>query len=170
MIVQFPAKARSKSNCQPPQIKSRSPERRQSKPDIDMALIGPDTPLRLETAVQLAFPDGGMTVAGLRSEAKKDHLVIETIANKQFTTLNNIREMRNKCRGNQKAQGSGLNQSERKTAGSASGRSGLSVTERARSARAALEETARALSERSENTSPQNTNPQNGATATPLKP
>src|SRR3974390_850411 len=101
MIVHFEELARRKSNRQPPQSKSRSPERRQSKPDIDMALIGPDTPLRLETAVQLAFPDGGLTVAGLRSERDKGHLVIETIANKEFTTLHNIEEMRKTCRDKQ---------------------------------------------------------------------
>jgi hypothetical protein len=33
--------------------------------------IGLDTPLRLERAVELAFPEGGMTVSGLRREAAK---------------------------------------------------------------------------------------------------
>ena len=33
--------------------------------------IDPDTPLRLKTAVEVAFPLGGMTVSGLRREAKK---------------------------------------------------------------------------------------------------
>jgi hypothetical protein len=149
--------------------RSHLSKRRQSKPVIDIDRIGPDTPLRLETAVKLAFPDGGLGVAGLRSEAEKGRLVIETIANKQFTTLNNIREMREKCRGNQKVPASGSNQSGEKMESSASGRLGSSATERARSARAALQETARRLSERSLDTSPENTSPQNNATVTPLK-
>jgi hypothetical protein len=62
--------------------------------------ISADTPLRLKTAVRLAFPDGGMTVSGLRREAAKGHLAIETIAGKQFTTLNAIQEMRKQCRDN----------------------------------------------------------------------
>ena len=60
----------------------------------DATEIGPDTPLRLKTAVEIAFPDGGMTVSGLRREAAKGNLVIETIAGKQFVTLNAIGEMR----------------------------------------------------------------------------
>jgi hypothetical protein len=138
-----------------------------AEPSLDR--IGPDTPLRLETAAKLAFPDGGLTAAGLRSEAHKGHLVIETIANKQFTTLNNIEKMRETCRDNQKGQGSGSNRSGKKTAGSASGQHGSSATERAKLARAALEETAKQLSERSENISPKNISPQNSATVTRLR-
>jgi hypothetical protein len=138
-----------------------------AEPPLDR--IGPDTPLRLGTAAKLAFPDGGLTAAGLRSEAQKGHLVIETIANKQFTTLNYIEEMRRQCRDNQKGQGSGLNLSAKKTAGSANGQHGSSVTERVKSARASLENSARMLSEHSPTTSPQNTSPQNSATVTRLK-
>ena len=46
----------------------------------DLHHIGPDTPLRLERAIELAFPAGGMTVSGLRREAKKGRLTIEVIA------------------------------------------------------------------------------------------
>src|SRR5262245_7444635 len=70
--------------------------------------ITPETPLRLKTAVRLAFPDGGMTVSGLRREAAKGHLAIETIAGKQFTTLNAIQEMRKKCRDNPRVRDCGL--------------------------------------------------------------
>lgn len=59
---------------------------------------GPTTPLRLATALQYAFPNGGMTVAGLRREAVRGRLVIERIANKDFTTLAAIEEMRRLCR------------------------------------------------------------------------
>ena len=53
-----------------------------------------NAPLRLKIAVEIAFPAGGMTESGLRREAAKGNLVIETIAGKQFTTLNAIQEMR----------------------------------------------------------------------------
>jgi hypothetical protein len=60
--------------------------------------ILPDHPLRLEDAIKYGFPYGGMTVSGLRREAARGRLVIERIANKDFTTLRNIEEMRNSCR------------------------------------------------------------------------
>ena len=49
--------------------------------------ITPDTPLRLADAVKIAFPMGGMTVAGLRRERDRSRLIIEKIAGKEFTTL-----------------------------------------------------------------------------------
>jgi len=58
---------------------------------------GPDAPLRLDDAVRLAFPFGGMTVSGLRREAARGRLVVEMIAGKQFTTLRNIDQMRELC-------------------------------------------------------------------------
>jgi hypothetical protein len=60
--------------------------------------IHPDAPLRLEDAIKYGFPFGGMTVSGLRREAKAGRLVIEKIANKHFTTLRAIEEMRKLCR------------------------------------------------------------------------
>src|SRR5262245_13362585 len=131
--------------------------------------ITPETPLRLKTAVRLAFPDGGMTVSGLRREAAKGHLAIEKIAGKQFTTLNAIQEMLKQCRGNQRAQDSGLSQNEKKMENFANARRGLSAMERTRLARAALEENARTLNARLPNTLPANTSHQNSATVTPLK-
>src|SRR6516165_1690192 len=71
--------------------------------------IGLDTPLRLERAVELAFPEGGMTVSGLRREAAKGRLTIEEIAGKHFTTLRSIDEMRQKCRATAKESASGSN-------------------------------------------------------------
>jgi hypothetical protein len=59
--------------------------------------ITPDTPLRLDVAARLAFPGGGMTESGLRNEIAKGNLRAELIANKLFTTLTNIEEMRNRC-------------------------------------------------------------------------
>lgn len=65
-------------------------------------IIGADTPMRLEDAVKIAFPLGGMTVAGLRKEIERGNLIVEKIANKHFTTLNNIKRMRDKCRSKEK--------------------------------------------------------------------
>jgi hypothetical protein len=59
--------------------------------------VTPDTPLRLEIAAVLAFPDGSMTAAGLRREGARGRLVIERIAGKDFTTLANIERMRELC-------------------------------------------------------------------------
>src|SRR5262252_748327 len=56
--------------------------------------IALDTPLRLEVAVKLAFPAGGMTVAGLRTEIRRGTLPVENIAGKLFVTLAGIDEMR----------------------------------------------------------------------------
>ena len=45
---------------------------RHSQPARDQ--VTPDTPLRLDTAAALAFPDGSMTVSGLRREAARGRL------------------------------------------------------------------------------------------------
>jgi hypothetical protein len=58
----------------------------------------PDTPLRLSEALALAFPNGGMTVSGLRRERDKGRLLVERIAGREFTTLAAIQRMRELCR------------------------------------------------------------------------
>src|SRR5215813_10143879 len=70
-------------------------------------LVGPDTPLRLEVAAALAYPDGSMTASGLRKEVKKGRLVIERTAGKDYVTLAAIEEMRKICRGNASHHASG---------------------------------------------------------------
>lgn len=60
--------------------------------------IDPDEPLRLKDAIKFGFPHGGMTVSGLQNEARAGRLVIEKIANKNFTSLRAIEEMRKLCR------------------------------------------------------------------------
>src|SRR6266852_7090426 len=67
-----------------------------------------NTPLRLADAVKIAFPMGGMTVAGLRRERDRDRLVIEKIAGKEFTTLAHIERMRELCRDEAKLPGFSL--------------------------------------------------------------
>ncbi len=52
------------------------------------------TRLNGKDAVAHAFPLGGMTESGLRREARAGRLAIEKIANKDFTTLRDIEEMR----------------------------------------------------------------------------
>jgi hypothetical protein len=60
--------------------------------------IAPDTPLRLDVAAAIAFPDGSMTASGLRREGKRGRLAIERIAGKDYTTLSAIERMRELCR------------------------------------------------------------------------
>ena len=72
------------------------------------AEITPDTPLRLADAVKIAFPMGGMTVAGLRRERDRSRLIVEKIAGKEFTTLAHIERMRELCRDEAREPGSSL--------------------------------------------------------------
>ncbi len=74
---------------------------------FDRFMIEPDTPLRLSVAAKLAFPDGSMTESGLKTEHGKGNLECERIANKLYTTLNNIKQMRERCRESRRGQGSG---------------------------------------------------------------
>lgn len=127
-------------------------------------------PLRLADAVTIAFPHGGMTVSGLRREIRRGRLACETIAGKQFTTLHDIKEMREKCRDNPKERDSGLNPKSETQRGSSKGTPhGSSETERKKSALDALRETAKGLSKPSRNTSPENTGCRETADVIPLK-
>ncbi|MDP2294765.1 MAG: excisionase [Pseudolabrys sp.] len=63
----------------------------------DQQNVTEDTPIRLAVAAKIAFPDGSIGASGLRREASKDHLTIERIAGKDFTTLRHIKEMRELC-------------------------------------------------------------------------
>src|SRR5947209_13284627 len=69
----------------------------------DSSQFNPDAPLRLSIAAKLAFPDGSMTVSGLRREAARGRLRLERIAGKDFTTLADIKRMRELCRVQTKA-------------------------------------------------------------------
>ena len=74
---------------------------------VGAANITPETPLRLSVAAKIAFPDGSMTVSGLRREAGRGRLIIEQIAGKHYTTLANIERMRELCRVRPKVHESG---------------------------------------------------------------
>src|SRR3954465_10040925 len=65
---------------------------------LNLGNVARDAPLRLSVAAKVAFPDGSMSVSGLRREAARGRLVIERIAGKDFTTLANIERMRQLCR------------------------------------------------------------------------
>src|SRR3974390_2043577 len=73
---------------------------------LSQAAIPEDTPLRLDVAAALAYPDGSMTACGLRREAKRGRLVIERTAGKDYTTLGHINRMRELCRLEGKARAS----------------------------------------------------------------
>lgn len=60
--------------------------------------IGPDTLIRLSDALDIAFPLGGMTVNGLRLERDRRTLEIIRVAGRDFTTLNAIKDMAERCR------------------------------------------------------------------------
>src|ERR1700688_4198122 len=87
--------------------------------------IHPDEPLRLDDAIKFGFPHGGMTVSGLRREATAGRLVIEKIANKHFTTLRAIEEMRKSCRVKVEGRVSGGEKNAGLAAGSSHGEHGL---------------------------------------------
>src|SRR4051794_12885363 len=113
---------------------------------VASADISPDTPLRLNVAAALAFPDGSMSNSGLRREAARGRLAIERIAGKDYTTLHSIEQMRALCRVQPKGYDCGLNQkSATPTASLLGARHGSSETDRVRSARAVLERTAKEL-------------------------
>jgi hypothetical protein len=136
----------------------------------ELERISPDAPLRLDQAVRAAFPLGGMTVSGLRREAARGRLAIETIAGKQFTTLRAIEEMRERCRVQPKEPDFGSSPPKLiETEKSPATRVGSSVTVRERCARAALERTARELNKTSPNTSAPNTSRRATADVIPLK-
>jgi hypothetical protein len=146
-----------------------------TKPLPPLDSIKPDTPLRLDVAVRIAFPHGGMTVSGLRRELKRKskhagRRLIETIARKDFTTLRDIETMRELCRADQAESGFGSNPKNSMPAASGSVMPhGLSETDRARSAQAALKKTAHELKKRSPSTSRTNTASQESATVIPLR-
>jgi hypothetical protein len=100
--------------------------------------IGLDDSLRLDEALRFAFPLGGMTVSGLRREAARGRLVIERIANKDFTTLRAIQEMRKLCRVEAGDHGSGGEKTGARTAKLLPKEHGLSLMVSNSTPRAAL--------------------------------
>src|SRR3990167_11507177 len=116
----------------PPRLSGMSRARSTSgealiRPVSKGAAVSPDAPMRLLDALKEAFPQGGMTVSGLRREAARGRLVIEKIAGKDFVTLAAIEQMRQLCRAQAKDPGSISNARGGMAAGS-SGPAGSSAT------------------------------------------
>ena len=92
-------------------------------PELDK--VKPNTPLRLDVAAAIVFPDGSMTGSGLRKEAGRGRLAIERIAGKDYTTLAAIERMRELCRQNPKVRDCGSEKQDgTKSAGSPMPQSG----------------------------------------------
>jgi len=108
-----------------------------------MTRADPETPLRLADILPLAFPAGGMTISGLRKEARRGRLAVMRIAGKDFTTLADIEEMKRQCRLPPNQQGSGSDPPARTER-----RSGSSSTGAGRSTLAAAELIVKRLSRR----------------------
>jgi hypothetical protein len=115
--------------------------------------IGPETPLRLDVAAALAYPDGSMTASGLRREARRGRLVIERTAGKDYTTLGHINRMREQCRLEAKDPGC-IFDARAATMKAHIHRSGLSSTAKISAARAALHTILREPNAPSPNISP----------------
>ena len=56
-----------------------------------------DTPLRLDVAAKLSFPDGSIGQSSLRREASRGRLRVWRVAGKDMTTLREIRRMLDRC-------------------------------------------------------------------------
>ncbi|MFB9794510.1 hypothetical protein ACFFQG_28225 [Shinella granuli] len=113
-------------------------------PAID---IFDDEPMTLAEACEIVFK-GAIKPATLRAEAARGNLVIERIGRRDFVTRSAIREMREKCRVQQKGPVSGTIKPPA---------SGISETDRQSAALAAALRSARELRKPSGNTSRKNT-------------
>lgn len=72
-----------------------------ASPEINTDIQADDAhmhvPYRLADVLPIAFPNGGMTLSGLRNEVRKGRLDVYLIAGKHFTTLADIEEMKRRC-------------------------------------------------------------------------
>jgi hypothetical protein len=124
---------------------------------IDPGLIADDTPLRLDAAAAIEFPDGSLSASGLRREAAKGRLIIERITGKDYVTKKAIKEMRERCRAHLKGLTSGFGQLAEINPAPSRAPDGSSRTVDVKAAQAAALETVRKLKENSQNTSRRNT-------------
>jgi hypothetical protein len=65
-----------------------------AKYGLELASIQEDTPVRLELAAALAYPDGSVSGRALKRQGLKGLLEIEQVAGKDFTTIANVKRMR----------------------------------------------------------------------------
>jgi hypothetical protein len=127
-------------------------------------IVPRDAPLRLKRAAELGFPDGGMTAAGLRREADKGNLDCMRIAGKDFTTIEAIARMMEKCRKEPKVRDSGSAPPTGTT-----NQFGSSATETNGSALAATLMSARRLKGNSQTTSPKSIGRRGSGDVIPIK-
>jgi hypothetical protein len=139
-------------------------------PAVDQ--ISRDTPLRLNIAAALAYPDGSMTPSGLRREAARGRLVIERTAGKDYTTLGAIEHMRELCRLEARERGCGSGKrAVTEKLGNHTTQCGSSAMENIQRAQAAARMIVKELKERSPSTSTESTSPKRRqARVIPLKP
>jgi hypothetical protein len=130
---------------------------------FDDGIITPTTPLRLDVAARLAFPDGSMSVSALRRLVVAGKVTHEFFAGKYFVTLAAIEDMRASCRVVAKAPGS--NSKPEKVAPP----SGSFETESGTLALAAMNATAKRLRENLRSTSSQSTTSPKRAPVVPKK-
>lgn len=122
---------------------------------INLSDVAADTPLRLDVAAALKFPDGSMTARGLRREIARGRLAFARVAGKDYTTLRDLDEMVKLCRHERKARDCGHDPQDA-TSESASPipPSGSSSTEDISKAHAAASMIVQALKKNSGATSP----------------
>ncbi|HRF08538.1 MAG TPA: excisionase [Xanthobacteraceae bacterium] len=123
----------------------------------DAETIGPDTPIRLETAARLAFPDGSISAGSLRREGRRGRLIVWRIAGKDMTSLAEIEAMKRLCRLPAKPQDSGCGQPESAETRAPKPQPGSSSTEANKLPLAAARARIRKLSQRSSDTSKKST-------------
>lgn len=131
--------------------------------------VGADTPLRLDVAAVVAFPDKTMTGRGLRLEANRGRLDISKVAGRYYTTLRAIGDMLRKCRheASDLDCGSGTNDAT-PPAASRTPPCGSSSTEAINEARDAALTIVSELKEPSPPTSPENRQPRRKARVIPI--
>jgi hypothetical protein len=67
-------------------------------------VVDDNTPLRLDRAAQLAFPEGGMNGGGLARLGQRGRLNVFKLNGRRFTTLADIRAMIERARAGEPAQ------------------------------------------------------------------
>jgi hypothetical protein len=77
------------------------------RPETKREDVRDDDPILLRDAARLSFPPGTMTARKLYKEYLAGRLVIERIGGQTFTTLGEIKCMRQRCRDQHKAPDSG---------------------------------------------------------------
>jgi hypothetical protein len=121
--------------------------------------VTPTTPLRLEIACQLAFPDSSVSASALRRMVVTGKVEAEFIAGKYYVTLAAIEEMRKQCRVKAKDPASP----------STVEKCGSSATDKSTAALDAMNKTAMALKENLRTTSSKSTTrPKRSAKVIPI--